>query len=148
MPEGKFKLSDTLKFLSQKLNKIVGHASIDVAIVLHTPEVEAGHELDASVKLRNSDSERTLDYLALTMSGQVQRDGTWQEYTEAAEVAQNMIIPPEHELVIPLKLFIPQDAVLSEDGASWSIQARGVLDRSLDPRDEAVFIVLPDTSTP
>jgi hypothetical protein len=75
------------------------------------------------------------------MRGSVQREGKWVDYTEGAEVAQGTKLMADHELVIPLLLFIPEDAVLTEDGASWVVESRAVLDRLLDPRAAAPFTV-------
>lgn len=143
MPEGKFKISDTLRFLSRTLNAISPQGSIQVNLELPEGEVHAGSELGATVRLVNDERDAQIDYLVLSMSGQVQRDGKWRSYSDTAEIAQGTPMPPHHELVIPVVLHIPEDAVLSEDGASWSIETRVVLNRSLDPRDAITFTVLP-----
>ena len=113
MAEGKIKMSDTLRFLSQKLNAITPQGSVRVQIEVTETEVHAASELLAKVLIQND-----------------------------AEFAQNTSLPPNHELVIPVRLHIPEDAVLSEDGAKWGVEIRVVLNRSLDPRDRVSFEVL------
>ncbi len=142
MPEGKFKISDTLRFLSRTLNAISPQGSVKVNLELPHDSVQAGAELCATVRLTNDEREAEIDYLVLSMSGQVQREGKWRAYSDSAEIAQGTPMPAHHELVIPVVLHIPEDAVLSEDGASWSIETRVVINRSLDPRDSIGFQVL------
>lgn len=145
MPKEKFQLSQTIRFLAKRLNVISGAGEATLAIELDPASVQAGHILKATLKLRNVDKPRTLDYLAITMEGKVQRDGAWRAYTEGAEVAQNTKLQADHELVIPLELYVPEDAVLSRDGAPWRLEARAVLDRLIDPLARVDFEVLVQT---
>lgn len=142
MPREKFKLSDTVKFLTRKLNAVVGVKDTDVTIEVTQTQVQPGGEVSASVRVAcGGEVSRTLDALVITMHGKVQRDGAWRDYTEAVEVGQGHELEPGHELVVPLEVYIPEDAVLSEDGAQWGFEARAVLDRAIDPRAVASFEV-------
>lgn len=142
MPREKFKLSDTVKFLTRKLNAVVGVKDTSVTIEIEQPEVQPGAEVSASVRVVcGGEVSRTLDALVITMRGKVQRDNAWRDYTEAVEVGQGHVLEPGHELVVPLVVYVPEDAVLSEDGGQWGFEARAVLDRAIDPRAEASFEV-------
>lgn len=142
MPREKFKLSDTVKFLTRQLNAVVGGGEVTLELEVETPRVEAGGEVMARAVLRNPDEARQLDALVLGMSGQVQREGGWREYTESVEVGQGTQIAQGQELVVPIVIYIPEDAVLSEDGAEWQLEARAVLDKLIDPLAEASFEVI------
>lgn len=137
----KFKLSDTMRFLTGKINAITGG---EVALSVAVPEapVPAGGEVRAEVRVRSPQVARTIDYVQISIRGQVQREGRWQEWVQSAEVAQDTVLPADHEFVIPVVVKIPVDAVLSEDNAQWSIYARAFLDRKFDPRAEAPFTVV------
>ena len=142
MPREKFKLSDTVKFLTRKLNAVVGVKDTSVSIEIEQGVVPPGGEVSAIVRVTcGGEASRTLDALVITMRGKVQRDGAWRDYTEAVEVGQGHALEPGHELVVPLLVYIPEDAVLSEDGAQWRFEARAVLDRAIDPRAEEGFEV-------
>ena len=140
MLKEKFKLSETLQFLSSKINAITG-GGVEVSVSFENDVVSPGEMLEARVSARSPEKSRTIDYVALSMRGSVQRDGKWVDYTESAEVAQGTELEADHEIVIPLLLFIPEDGVLSEDGASWVVESRAVLDSMLDPRAAAPFTV-------
>ena len=140
MLKEKFKLSETLQFLSSKINAITG-GGVEVSVTFEQDVVTPGEMLEARVSVRSPEKDRTIDYVALSMRGSVQREGKWVDYTEGAEVAQGTKLMADHEFVIPLLLFIPEDAVLTEDGASWVVESRAVLDRLLDPRAAAPFTV-------
>ncbi len=141
MPVGKFKLSDTLGFLASRFSAITG-GEVELSILLQDEQVEAGDVLQATIALRSPGKARAIDYLAITLEGQVQREDRWRDYTEGAEVAQDTIIAADHELLIPLLLHLPEDAVLSEDGATWTLRARAVIEQRLDPRAEAALEVV------
>lgn len=140
MLKEKFKLSETLQLLTRRFNKIAG-GEVAIEVTFEGDVVSPGDQLSARVTVRSPESSRTIDYLVIAMRGTVQREGKWREYTESAEVAQSTLLEADHELVVPLKLYIPEDAVLSEDGASWLVEARVVLDQLLDPRASAEFTV-------
>lgn len=57
-------------------------------------------------------------------------------------MAQDVQVDANHELIIPVVILIPEDAVLTEDGAKWTLSARVVLDGAVDPRDEIAFGVV------
>ena len=143
MTTGKFKLSETIKFLSTQLNALTGHDKLSLQLTLAQPaQVCAGGRLSARVIIKNPERARLLNALSLHMEGAVQRGDRWQTYTETAEVAQNTSLGPDQELIVPLQLYIPEDAVLTEDGATWTLSARAVLDRAVDPRAQEAFSVL------
>lgn len=137
----KFKLSDTMRFLTGKINAITGG---EVSLTVHVPDepVHAGGELRAEVRVRSPEKRRTIDYVQISIKGQVQRDGKWQDWVQSAEVAQDTALPEDHEFVVPVVVRIPVDAVLSEDNAQWSVYARAFLDKKFDPRAEAAFTVV------
>jgi hypothetical protein len=138
---GKFKLSDTLQFLTTKLNALTG-TELGLALEVEGDAVVAGEQLRARAIIRNPGKQRTIDYLVLTMEGQVQAEGGWRVYTEGAEVAHDRVLPPDQELVIPILLYIPEDAVLSSEGCEWALRARVSIDRAVDPRAEVAFVVV------
>ncbi len=138
---GKFKLSDTLQFLSSKLNALTG-AELGLTLEVEGESVKAGEQLKARAIVRSPGKARRIDYLVLTMDGQVQSEEGWRDYTEAAEVAHDKEVPADQELVIPILLYIPEDAALTEEGCSWTLRARVSLDRAVDPRAEVAFVVV------
>lgn len=137
----KFKLSETMKFLTGKLNAITGG---EVSLNVQIPEgpVAAGAELRGEVRVRSPQKRRNIDYIQISIKGQVQRDGKWEDWVQSAEVAQDTALPADHEFVVPVVVRIPADAVLSEDNGQWSLYARAYLDKKFDPRAEAAFIVI------
>lgn len=137
----KFRLSDTMKFLTGKLNAITG-GETEIRVELDTSSVPAGDELRARVSVRAPGGERNIDYIQISLSGQVQRDGKWQDWVQSAEVAHDTKLPLDHEFVVPVVILVPQDAVLTEDGGMWLLYARAYLDRQVDPRAEASFEVV------
>lgn len=141
MPREKFKLSDTVKFLTRKINEVVGSGEVHVAVDVTSPTVAPGGEVQAEIRLVSAQKSHEISTLVIAMQGKVQRGQKWQDYTETVEVAQGYKLEAGHELIIPLVIYIPEDAVLSEDGAQWGFEARAVLDRAIDPRAEASFEV-------
>ena len=137
----KFKLSDTMQFLTGKLNAITG-GDVLLTLELESSNVKAGEELRATARLRSPEKSRNIDYILINLDGQVQRDGKWKDFVQSAEVAQDTKLPADHEFIIPIVIVIPADAVLSEDGGHWSLQARAFIDRTLDPRGEQSFTVI------
>ena len=141
MAAGKFKLSETLKILTNQFNAIT-HQEIFLSLEMEERSLQAGQALSARAVVRSPGEARTIDYLTLNLQGQVQRDGKWRDYTEGAEVAQGVALEADQELIIPVVILVPEDAVLSEDGGTWSLTARVVLNGAIDPRDELVFEVV------
>ncbi len=141
MPREKFKLSDTVKFLTRRLNAVVGAGEVAVSIDVMTPEVAPGGEVHAEVKVVSAEKDHEISTLIIAMHGKVQREQSWRDYTETVEVAQGYALASGHELVIPLMIYIPEDAVLSEDSAQWGFDVRAVIDRAIDPRASASFEV-------
>lgn len=139
---GKIKLSDTLQFLTARLNKFTG-GELDFSLVVDDPEVETGEVIRARAVVRAPEqSDRTLTCVRIRLRGQVQREGAWEEYSESAETAHDVPLPGGHEYVIPIVIKIPLQAVLSEDGGNWRLRAQAVVDGSFDPRDEVVVTVV------
>ena len=138
---GKFKLSDTMRFLTGKLNAVTGG---EVSLTLHMDDapVCAGSELRAEVHVRSPEKARTIDYVQISIKGQVQREGKWQNWVKSAEVAQDTQLPADHEFIVPVVVKIPPDAVLTEDNGQWSVYARAYLDKKFDPRAESPFRVI------
>lgn len=136
----KFKLSDTMQFLTGRLNAITG-GDVVLTVDIEAESVRAGHELRASARLRSPGKSRDIEYILISLVGQVQREGKWTDYVQTAEVAQATKLPADHEFVIPIVIMIPGDSVLTEDGAHWAIQARAFVDATLNPRDEKSFTV-------
>ena len=141
MPREKFKLSETVRFLSRQLNAITGGGEVEISLEVDVEAVAPGQDLRAHARLRSPERARTIDYIVIGMRGTVQRDGEWCDYTESAEIGQGAELPADHELVVPIVLHIPEDAVLSEDGARWLLESRAALDRLVDPRDQLEFTV-------
>lgn len=137
----KFKLSDTMQFLTGKLNAITG-GEVDLGVEIESEEITPGGELRARVRVRSPEKHRNIDYVQITIKGQVQREGKWQDWVQSAEVAHDTALPQDHEFVVPVVVRIPLDAVLSEDNGQWSISARAFLDRKFDPRAEESFNVV------
>lgn len=136
----KFKLSDTMQFLSGRFNAIVG-GEVTLTLEADSQDVKAGEELRAFAKLRSPEKDRQIDYLLISLKGQVQRDGKWRDFAQSAEVAQATTLPADHEFVVPIVILIPSDAVLTEDGGSWSLSARAFVDKTIDPRAELAIKV-------
>lgn len=137
----KFKLSDTMQFLTGKLNAITG-GEVQLNLDLDADDVVAGKELRAQVRIRSPEKRRNIDYVEISIKGQVQREGKWEEWTQSAEVAHDTALPSDHEFIVPVVVLIPIDAVLTEDGGQWSIFARAFLDKKFDPRAETSFNVV------
>jgi len=137
----KFKLSETMRFLTGKLNQITG-GEVSLTINVVGDAVRAGDELRAEVRVRSPQTRRNIDYVQISIKGQVQRDGKWQDWVQSAEVAQDTALPEDHEFIVPVVVKIPIDAVLSEDNGQWSIFARAFLDKKFDPRAEEAFTVV------
>lgn len=138
----KIKLSETLRFLGTRLNKITG-SDLEFLLQVEESQVRPGQTIHAEARVRSPESgERELTHITISLRGQVQREGKWQDYDQRAEVAHNTHLPGGHEFVVPIEVLIPLDAVLSEDGANWSLRAQAVVDRSVDPRAESTFNVI------
>ncbi|TXD38823.1 hypothetical protein FRC98_00010 [Lujinxingia vulgaris] len=138
----KIKLSETLRFLGTRLNKITG-SDLEFLLEVEEAQVRPGEAIHAEARVRSPESgERELTHITISLRGQVQREGKWLDYDQRAEVAHNTHLPGGHEFVVPIEVLIPEDAVLSEDGATWSLRAQAVVDRSVDPRAEASFEVV------
>ena len=90
----KFKLSETMKFLTGKLNAITGG---EVSLTVHIPDepVSSGGELRGEVRVRSPQKRRNIDYVQISIKGQVQRDGKWKDWVQSAEVAQDTALPEE-----------------------------------------------------
>jgi len=138
---GKIKLSDTMQFLSGKFNTIAG-GGVDLVLEMSGDEIRIGGELRASAHVKWPRKAGKIDYLQISLKGQVQRDGKWQPYVQSAEVAHGKDLPENHEFIVPIIIVIPEDAVLSEDGANWSLYARAFINKQFDPRAEISFQVL------
>lgn len=138
----KIKLSQTLKFLTGRLNTITG-GELDLKLELGKPVIKPGGELEVRATLHCPEKARDIDYVAISLEGQVQRDGKWQDFVKTAEVAQDIRLPADYEFVIPIVLHIPEDAVYTQEGGHWSLKARAVVDTAIDPRAEASFEVRP-----
>lgn len=137
----KIKLSDTMRFLSGKLNRMTG-GQVDLEVSLESESIAAGTELVAEATIRSPERERVLDYLLVSLRGQVQRNGKWQTYVQSAEAFHETTLPADHEYVVPVVVVIPEDAITSENGAKWSLRLQAVSDRAIDPRVEAAFEVV------
>ena len=143
---GKINLSDTLQFLTAKLNKLTG-AELDFSLELDDPEVAAGEVVRAQAKVCGSEGrDRTINRVEMVLHGEVQRDGQWEDYEREAEAARDVPLPGGHEYVIPIVIKIPAEAVLTEDGGNWRLRALAVVDRTLDPRDEVAVEVVENNS--
>jgi hypothetical protein len=138
----KIKLSQTLKFLTGRLNTITG-GELSLDLELGKEHIKPGSELEARATLMCPDKMRSVDYVAISLEGQVQRDGGWQDFVKTAEVAQDIQLPANYEFVIPIVLHIPEDAVYTQEGGHWRLKARAVLNTALDPKAEASFDVRP-----
>ena len=138
----KIKLSETLKFLTGRFNKITG-GDLDVELNVEHGHVKAGENLSAQAVLRSPEKSRGVEYVMISVTGQVQRDGEWQDFVKSAEVAQDVRLPEDYEYVIPIVVQIPEDAVYTQDGAHWKISTRAHLENAIDPRAEAEFEVRP-----
>lgn len=133
---GSIKFSDTLQFLTARLNAIRG-GELEFSLRLDDPEVAPGEVLRAEAVVRGPEQkDRTIDRVALRLRGEVQEDGGWESYEQTADTAEDVPLPAGHEYVIPIVVKIPQNAVFSEDGANWRLRAQAVVDNSIDPRDE------------
>lgn len=129
-----------MQFLSGKLNAITG-GEVNLELELEADAISPGNELRAEARLRSPERRRLIEYLRISLTGQIQRDGAWHDYVQSAEVAQDTSMPADHELVVPIVIRVPGDAVLTEDGATWCLQARAYLDNKVDPRAEVTFTV-------
>ncbi|MBA2661346.1 MAG: hypothetical protein H0U74_03575 [Bradymonadaceae bacterium] len=139
---GKIKLSDTLKFITDKLNRVAG-SNFELELILAQESVMAGRPIRGQARLRcPNDKKRTLDFMTISVSGQVQQDGRWVEYTQSAQIAHDTELPIDKEFVVPILINVPLDAVLSEDGAVWRLRVQADIDRTIDPRAEVHFQVL------
>lgn len=139
---GKIKLSETLRFLSASLNKIRG-GDFGFELLLDDSEVKAGEVIRARAIVRApEESDRTLTCVTISLRGNIQRDGKWQDYAQRAEAAHNIPLPGGHEYIIPIVIKIPNEAVLTEDGGKWRLRAQAVVDQRFDPRDEAIVTVV------
>lgn len=135
MAEGKYGLSETLQLLERRVRALTGH-DITLALELDTTTVRAGEAAHLRAIIRSLDTPRTLDYVVLALDGFVQTDAAWRRYTESAEVAQETPMAANTELVLPATIHIPEHAVLTADGARWTISARVALDNALDATAE------------
>lgn len=138
----KIKLSETLKFLTGRLNTITG-GELSLQLALGKGQVKPGEELDARATLVCPEKMRRVDFVSISLEGQVQRDGKWQDFVKTAEVAQDIDLPANYEFVIPIVLHIPEDAVFTHEGGLWRLKARAVVSAAVDPRAEAAFEVRP-----
>lgn len=139
---GKIKLSDTLQFLTAKLNKITG-SEFDFSLELDDPQVATGDVVRARAVLRAPEGkDRTITRVRMQLAGQVQSEGQWEEYEQTADAVNDVPLPGGHEYVIPIVIKIPHQAVFSEDGGNWRLRAEAVVDRSVTPRDEVVVEVV------
>ena len=139
---GKIKLSDTLQFLTAKLNKIAG-GELEFGLQIDEPTVAAGDVVRAKAVLSGpADRDRTITRVELVLHGEIQEDGQWEDYEQGAEAARDVPLPGGHEYVIPIVLKIPHQAVLTEDGGNWRLRAVAVVDRTLDSHDEIAVEVV------
>ena len=138
----KIKLSDTLRFLSARLNTFTG-GNLELKIEVDEEEVSAGEVLRARVTVSAPEGKNyTLSCVTISLRGQVQRANKWESYAQRAEAAHEIPLPGGHEYVIPVVIKIPQEAVLSEDGGNWRLRCQALVDRSIDPRDEVAVNVV------
>ena len=100
-------------------------------------------ELEAKALLKCPDESRQIAYVVISLEGQVQRDGKWQDFVKSAEVAQDIRLPADYEFVIPIVLHVPEDAVYTQEGGVWRLKARAAVDSGIDQRAEAQFEVKP-----
>ena len=142
MPKEKFELSQTLKFLVSRVQALTGAGEVELELESETLEVAPGGVLRAQARLRNPGRPRGIAYVVIGMRGQVHGGGQWQDYTESAEIAQQTQLGGDQELVIPVEIHIPQDAVTSADGGEWSLDARAVMENAVDPRGSHSFAVV------
>lgn len=133
---GKIGLSETLQFLTAKLNKITG-GELDFRLDADDPKVAAGDVVRAQATVRAPEGkDRTITRVDIELTGQIQSDGEWEDYEAEAEAAHDVPLPGGHEYVIPIVIKIPGQAVFSEDGGNWRLRAQAVVDRTITPRDE------------
>jgi hypothetical protein len=137
----KIELSETLRILTSKLQGITG-GEVELNLEIDTPELTPGSDLEARALVRCPSEGRTLEYLRLDVEGVVQVEDGWRDYRQVVETAQKTEMPADHEFVVPMLVQIPENAVLTEDGANWVIEARAALDRTLDTRARAEFDVV------
>lgn len=138
----KLKLSETLQFLTGRLNRITG-GDLSLELALGREQVQPGEQLEARATLLCPEKMRAVDFVAISLQGQVQRDGEWQDFVQTAEVAQEIELPANYEFVIPIMLHIPEDAVFTQEGGLWRLKARAVIAGAVDPRAEVAFEVRP-----
>ncbi len=139
---GTIKLSKTLQILKARLNKFRG-GHLSFSLEVDEEEVEIGEVIRAHATVRAPEGvDRTLTCIRISLHGEVQVDGRWKDYDERAETAQDVALPSGHEYVVPIVIKIPNNAVLSEDGGHWRLRAQAVVDRTIDPRDEAPVTVV------
>ncbi|QDG50022.1 hypothetical protein FIV42_04480 [Persicimonas caeni] len=138
----KIKLSETLKFLTGRINTITG-GELGLDLSLGKQAIKAGYELEAWATLHCPKKAREINYVTISLEGQVQRDGEWQDFVKTAEVAQDIKLPADYEFVIPIVLHIPEDAVYTQEGGHWILKARAAVDKTIDPRAEVSFEVRP-----
>lgn len=138
----KIKLSDTLQALTGRFNRIRG-SELKFELQVDDEEVAAGAVLRAQAMLSSPEGKkRTLSCVRIELSGQIQAEGKWEEYSERAETAHHIPLPGGSQYVIPIVVKIPHRAVFSDDGAHWRLRAQAVVDRTLDPRDEIGITVV------
>lgn len=138
----KLKLSDSFRTLTAKLQAITG-GELEALLELETPQVRPGGELLAKLRVRSPLRPRHIDYVQLNLEGQIQAEGRWQPYRQTVETAQERDVDSDHELLIPLVIVIPENAVLTADGAVWHLAARAAIDRAIDSRVSEIFEVVP-----
>ena len=139
----KLKLSDTMQLLSGKFQTLTG-LDVGVVVEMETARVRPGGEVRAKARVASPGKDRRLDHLLISLTGQVQRDGKWRDYVQSAEVAHETPLLAEKEFVVPVVVHNPSDAVLSEDGGTWSLFARAYISKTSDPKDRAEFVVAVD----
>ena len=130
-----------MQFLSGKFNAITG-GGVELELHVATERCVPGGEMRAEARVRWPHKAGKIEYLQISLKGQVQREGKWEEYVQSAEVAHDMELPENHEFIVPIVIIIPGDAVFTEDGATWSLYARAFIDKQFDPRAEVAFEVV------
>lgn len=138
----KIKLSEKLKFLTGRFDRITG-GELSLDLNVDRGWVKAGQQLSAQARLRSPEEPRELEYVVISVEGQVQRGGEWRDFVQTAEVAQGVSLPADYEYVIPIVVHIPADAVFTQDGGRWRVSARAAIDKAIDARAKSEFEVRP-----
>ena len=139
----KIKLSNTIHFLPATDDSPTDSPESTLTITVDPDSLVPGGTVNAHIHCIFSadaaDHGSTLDYLAVSLEGQIKTSKGSTPFVHAAEIEHGRIIRNHTRFTQSTSIRIPYDAIASESGAMWRLSARAVWQSSKMIQDQTAL---------